>query len=75
MIVDKLKRVDPNRLLMWCFNKKILLLMSFLMYQLKGFEQIKGVILDPHPFDMDRELVTATMKKRRNIMLKYYQVI
>jgi long-chain acyl-CoA synthetase len=45
------------------------------MYQLKGFEQIKGVILDPHPFDMDRELVTATMKKRRNIMLKYYQVI
>ncbi|XP_045796845.1 long chain acyl-CoA synthetase 1-like isoform X3 [Trifolium pratense] len=42
--------------------------------KLKGFEQIKGVILDPHPFDMDRELVTATMKKRRNIMLKYYQV-
>jgi hypothetical protein len=24
---------------------------------------------------MDRELVTATMKKRRNIMLNYYQVI
>lgn len=45
------------------------------MYQLKGFEQIKDVVLDPYPFDMERELVTATMKKRRNDMLKYYQVI
>ncbi|RHN49040.1 putative long-chain-fatty-acid--CoA ligase [Medicago truncatula] len=41
--------------------------------KLKGFEQIKGVILDPHPFDMERDLVTATLKKRRNNMLKYYQ--
>ncbi|KAJ1412548.1 Tetratricopeptide-like helical domain superfamily [Sesbania bispinosa] len=41
--------------------------------KLKGFEHIKGVILEPHPFDMERELVTATMKRRRNNMLKYYQ--
>jgi long-chain acyl-CoA synthetase len=42
--------------------------------QLRGFEYIKGVVLDPVPFDMERDLVTATVKKRRNYMLKYYQV-
>ncbi|XP_061337673.1 long chain acyl-CoA synthetase 1-like isoform X2 [Gastrolobium bilobum] len=42
--------------------------------KLRGFENIKGVILDPHPFDMERDLVTATLKKKRNHMLKYYQV-
>ncbi|KAK7344362.1 hypothetical protein VNO77_13882 [Canavalia gladiata] len=42
--------------------------------KLKGFEHIKGVILDPHPFDMERELVTATLKKKRNKLLKYYKV-
>jgi hypothetical protein len=31
-------------------------------------------VLDPKPFDIERDLVTATMKKRRNSMLKYYQV-
>ncbi|KAL1339493.1 hypothetical protein AAHE18_U041300 [Arachis hypogaea] len=41
--------------------------------KLRGFEHIKGVILDPLPFDMERDLVTATLKKRRNNMLKYYQ--
>ncbi|KAK7337547.1 hypothetical protein VNO77_18128 [Canavalia gladiata] len=41
--------------------------------KLKGFEYIKGIILDPQPFDMKRDLVTPTMKKRRNNMLKYYQ--
>ncbi|XP_028771018.1 long chain acyl-CoA synthetase 1-like isoform X2 [Neltuma alba] len=42
--------------------------------KLKGFEHIKGVILEPRPFDVERDLVTATMKKRRNNLLKYYQV-
>ncbi|CAL0300203.1 unnamed protein product [Lupinus luteus] len=42
--------------------------------KLRGFEHIKGVILDPQEFDMGRDLVTATLKKRRNNMLKYYQV-
>ncbi|XP_028796922.1 long chain acyl-CoA synthetase 1 [Neltuma alba] len=41
--------------------------------RLKGFERIKGVILEPLPFDMERDLVTATLKKRRNNMLKYYK--
>lgn len=42
--------------------------------KLKGFEHIKGVILDPLPFDMERDLVTATLKKKRNNMIKYYKV-
>ncbi|KAL9318816.1 hypothetical protein ACSQ67_015333 [Phaseolus vulgaris] len=42
--------------------------------KLRGFEHIKGVILEPYPFDMERELVTATLKKKRNKLLKYYQV-
>ncbi|KAK9207034.1 hypothetical protein WN943_017318 [Citrus x changshan-huyou] len=41
---------------------------------LRGFEHIKGVILDPRPFDMERDLVTATLKKKRNKLLIYYQV-
>ncbi|KAH1227149.1 Long chain acyl-CoA synthetase 1 [Glycine max] len=42
--------------------------------KLRGFEHIKGVILEPHEFDMERDLVTATLKKKRNKLLKYYQV-
>ncbi|XP_022757814.1 long chain acyl-CoA synthetase 1-like isoform X2 [Durio zibethinus] len=41
--------------------------------KMRGFEFIKGVILEPHPFDMERDLVTATLKKKRNNLLKYYQ--
>ncbi|XP_054799677.1 long chain acyl-CoA synthetase 1-like isoform X2 [Prosopis cineraria] len=42
--------------------------------KLKGFEHIRGLILDPRPFDMERDLVTTTMKRRRSNLLKYYQV-
>lgn len=42
--------------------------------QLKGFEFIKAVHLDPVPFDMDRDLLTPTYKKKRPQLLKYYQV-
>ncbi|GMN52267.1 hypothetical protein TIFTF001_021413 [Ficus carica] len=42
--------------------------------KLRGFEYVRGVILEPHPFDMERDLVTATLKKKRNNLLKYYQV-
>ncbi|XP_026436470.1 long chain acyl-CoA synthetase 1-like [Papaver somniferum] len=42
--------------------------------KLRGFENIKGVILDPLPFDVERDLVTPTMKKKRNQLLKHYQV-
>ncbi|KAI7990019.1 Long chain acyl-CoA synthetase 4 [Camellia lanceoleosa] len=43
--------------------------------KLKGFEFIKAVHLDPVPFDMDRDLITPTFKKKRPQLLKYYQSI
>lgn len=42
--------------------------------QLKGFEFVKAVHLDPIPFDMERNLLTPTFKKKRDQFLKYYQV-
>lgn len=42
--------------------------------QLKGFELIKGVHLDTVPFDMERDLITPSYKKKRPQLLKYYQV-
>jgi len=42
--------------------------------QLKGFEFIKAIHLDPLPFDIERDLITPTYKKKRPQMLKYYQV-
>ncbi|KAG6393185.1 hypothetical protein SASPL_147421 [Salvia splendens] len=41
--------------------------------KLKGFEFIKGMYLEPVPFDMERDLITPTYKKKRNKFLKYYQ--
>ncbi|CAI0406053.1 unnamed protein product [Linum tenue] len=41
--------------------------------KLRGFEYIKGVILEAKPFDIEKDLVTATLKKKRNKLLKYYQ--
>ncbi|KAL8263469.1 hypothetical protein R6Q59_021599 [Mikania micrantha] len=41
--------------------------------KLKGFEFVKAVHLDPLPFDMDRDLLTPTFKKKRANFLKYYQ--
>ncbi|KAG8055991.1 hypothetical protein GUJ93_ZPchr0001g29672 [Zizania palustris] len=41
--------------------------------KLKGFEFIKAVYLEPVPFDMDRDLITPTYKKKRPQLLKYYQ--
>ncbi|KAL0408039.1 UNVERIFIED_CONTAM: Long chain acyl-CoA synthetase 4 [Sesamum radiatum] len=42
--------------------------------KLKGFEFIKAIHLDPIPFDMERDLITPTYKKKRPQLLKYYQV-
>ncbi|RVW43142.1 Long chain acyl-CoA synthetase 4 [Vitis vinifera] len=42
--------------------------------KLKGFEFVKAVHLDPVPFDMERDLITPTYKKKRPQLLKYYQV-
>ncbi|KAK4365484.1 hypothetical protein RND71_016842 [Anisodus tanguticus] len=41
--------------------------------KLKGFEFIKAVHLDPQPFDMERDLLTPTFKKKRPQLLKYYK--
>ncbi|XP_074282533.1 long chain acyl-CoA synthetase 4-like [Silene latifolia] len=41
--------------------------------KLKGFELIKAVHLDPVPFDMDRDLITPTFKKKRPQLFKYYK--
>lgn len=42
--------------------------------QLRGFECIKGVVVDPVPFNVERDLMTPTMKKKRSQMFKHYQV-
>ncbi|XP_078428224.1 long chain acyl-CoA synthetase 4-like [Wolffia australiana] len=44
-------------------------------HKLRGFEFIKAVHLDPVPFDIDRDLLTPTYKKKRPQMFKYYQEI
>ncbi|XP_058100401.1 long chain acyl-CoA synthetase 4-like [Magnolia sinica] len=43
--------------------------------KLKGFEFVKAIHLDPVPFDMERDLLTPTYKKKRPQLLKYYQSI
>ncbi|KAL6556441.1 Long chain acyl-CoA synthetase 4 [Orobanche gracilis] len=43
--------------------------------KLKGFEFIRAVHLDPVPFDMERDLITPTFKKKRPQLLKYYQSV
>ncbi|KAJ3670910.1 hypothetical protein LUZ60_008336 [Juncus effusus] len=41
--------------------------------KLKGFEFIKAVHLEPVPFDLERDLLTPTYKKKRPQLLKYYK--
>eukprot|EP01018_Ginkgo_biloba_P025310 Gb_09946 [translate_table: standard] len=41
--------------------------------KLRKFEFIKAIYLDPQPFDLERDLVTPTHKKKRPQLLKYYQ--
>ncbi|XP_040380952.1 long chain acyl-CoA synthetase 4-like isoform X2 [Oryza brachyantha] len=43
--------------------------------KLKGYEFIKAIHLDPLPFDMERDLITPTYKKKRPQMLRHYQGI
>lgn len=42
--------------------------------KLKRFEYIKGVVLESRPFDIEKDLVTATLKKKRNNLFKHYEV-
>lgn len=44
-------------------------------HRLKGFEFMKALHLEPVPFDIDRDLITPTYKKKRPQLLKYYQEI
>ncbi|KAF9616371.1 hypothetical protein IFM89_029625 [Coptis chinensis] len=41
--------------------------------KLKGFEFIKAIHMDHVPFDMERDLLTPTYKKKRPQLFKYYQ--
>ncbi|XP_042442444.1 long chain acyl-CoA synthetase 4-like [Zingiber officinale] len=43
--------------------------------KLKGFEFIKAVHLDPVPFDIERDLLTPTYKKKRPQLQKYYKSV
>lgn len=40
--------------------------------KLRGFEFVKAVHLDPQAFDIERDLLTPTYKKKRPQLLKYY---
>ncbi|KAF2305863.1 hypothetical protein GH714_008489 [Hevea brasiliensis] len=42
-------------------------------HKLRGFEMLKAVHLEPHPFDMERDLITPTFKLKRPQLLKYYK--
>lgn len=53
---------------------KLKKIVGYFLIQLKGFELIKGVHLDTVPFDMERDLITPSYKKKRPQLLKYYQV-
>jgi len=41
--------------------------------KVKGFEAIRGVVLEPLPFDVERDLVTPTFKLKRPQLLAYYK--
>lgn len=41
--------------------------------QLKGFELLRAVHLEPLPFDIDRDLITPTFKLKRTQLLKHYK--
>ncbi|KAK7264344.1 hypothetical protein RJT34_31951 [Clitoria ternatea] len=42
-------------------------------HQLRGFELLKAVHLEPIPFDMERDLITPTFKLRRPQLIKQYK--
>lgn len=41
--------------------------------QLKGFELLKAIHLEPNLFDIERDLITPTFKLKRPQLLKYYK--
>eukprot|EP00249_Psilotum_nudum_P036460 c7416_g1_i1 orf=253-2238(+) len=45
------------------------------MKKLMRFEFIRAIYLDPQPFDMERDLLTPTYKKKRAQLFNYYKKI
>ncbi|XP_071922604.1 long chain acyl-CoA synthetase 1-like [Coffea arabica] len=41
--------------------------------KLRGFEHIKAIILEPQPFELQADLMTPTLKKKRDQLLKRYK--
>ncbi|KAK1300760.1 Long chain acyl-CoA synthetase 2 [Acorus calamus] len=42
-------------------------------HELRGFEMLKAIHLEPIPFDMERDLITPTFKLKRPQLLKHYK--
>ncbi|GFQ03833.1 long chain acyl-coa synthetase 2 [Phtheirospermum japonicum] len=42
-------------------------------HNLRGFEMLRGVHLEPVPFDIERDLITPTFKLKRPQLLNYYK--
>lgn len=66
---------------MFNFSQDIIVYLQILLYliwklfwQLRGFELLKAIHLEPYPFDMERDLITPTFKLKRPQLLKYYKV-
>lgn len=63
---------------LWLFQQiRLMLWIQVIMLIWDSAELFPGLDVfwhDPEPFDMDRDLLTPTFKKKRPQLLKYYQV-